>query len=194
MTWIQTVSGLPADLLNLKRDQIDIEDIAYALAGLNRYTGHTRYNVAQHSVLCAMMAPVAWAYEALMHDAHEAYMGDVSAPMKYALLDLCGNDRTLEPLRRLDAALSTRVARRFNSTISGCGASSVRVVDLRMLQTERLQLHGEPPRPWNVSMDDYPPYDLEIEVWSPERSEQEFLSAFYALAPTSVLRDIGFLR
>lgn len=71
---------------------IRIEDIAFALAHINRFTGHVgAYSVAEHSVHVmheAMRhAPgnVAVARAALMHDAHEVLVGDVASPLKRAL-------------------------------------------------------------------------------------------------------------
>jgi len=99
MTWIETISGTRFDLLNPKPDQVNMADVAYALARIVRFTGHTNtgsdtgcgYSVAEHAlhvcsvierehpndaVLCAL---------ALHHDAAEAYVGDVSAPLKLAM-------------------------------------------------------------------------------------------------------------
>lgn len=65
----------------------NIRIIAHALAHLNRWTGHTRYpfSVAQHSVMVSYMVPKHYALEALLHDATEAYLGDVSKPLKELL-------------------------------------------------------------------------------------------------------------
>lgn len=60
----------------------NIETIAHALAYINRYTGHVgQYSVAQHCVLIAMQLPQELKLAGLLHDAPEAYIGDVSAPL-----------------------------------------------------------------------------------------------------------------
>lgn len=72
---------------------IDIHDIAHALSHINRYTGHTTepWSVAQHSILVYMIArelhdcKPQGQHIALLHDAHEAYVGDVATPIKAAL-------------------------------------------------------------------------------------------------------------
>lgn len=71
---------------------IDVREIAHALSQINRYTGHTTepWSVAQHCVLTYLMAEALdWKPQgqllALMHDAHEAYVGDVASPIKAAL-------------------------------------------------------------------------------------------------------------
>lgn len=61
-----------------------IENIAHALSNICRYGGHVdkHYSVAQHSLAIARLAPDKYFLEALLHDASEAYIGDIPAPMK----------------------------------------------------------------------------------------------------------------
>ncbi|KWA83807.1 hypothetical protein WL29_20805 [Burkholderia ubonensis] len=66
-----------------------LDDVAHALAHLNRYTGHAEYgySVAQHSVAVSHYLELTGESPlvqlgGLMHDAHEAYFGDISAPLK----------------------------------------------------------------------------------------------------------------
>lgn len=86
-TSIQTVSGVWVDLLRPTEEQIMLYDIAYSLSRQCRFTGHTDkfYSVAQHCVEVSNTVPTEYALEALMHDASEAYLGDVSSPLKAIL-------------------------------------------------------------------------------------------------------------
>lgn len=70
----------------------EIEDIAHALSRLCRFNGHTpnHYSVAEHCVhMAEYLLPVSQnlAFEALMHDSHEAYTGDVITPIKQLVPD-----------------------------------------------------------------------------------------------------------
>lgn len=79
-------SGQVLDLRRLQPSEIDIDDIAHSLANICRFVGHVpeHYSVAQHSVIVSRMVPRALALQALLHDASEAYLGDVSHYLKRA--------------------------------------------------------------------------------------------------------------
>ena len=87
--WMQTHSGAHVHLLTPEVDEIRLLDIAHALSRIPRFTGHTRghyaYSVAQHSVWVAETVPGPMALAALLHDAHEAYLGDIATPVKLAI-------------------------------------------------------------------------------------------------------------
>lgn len=77
-------------------DAIDIEDIAHALSNICRFTGHIRqfYSVAEHSIHVANLCenPL----EGLLHDASEAYMADLSSPLKVLVPDYKKLQREIE--------------------------------------------------------------------------------------------------
>lgn len=80
---LQTYTGRIVNPLDLKTEDIDIRDIAHALACINRFNGHARQpiSVAQHSVFVSELCPSA-RLQALLHDASEAYLGDVTRWLK----------------------------------------------------------------------------------------------------------------
>jgi hypothetical protein len=81
---IETHSGLRVNVLDPTPDMIDIDDIAWALAHLARFNGHASrfYSVAEHSVRGSGMCPKETKFWFLLHDAAEAYVGDVPSPLK----------------------------------------------------------------------------------------------------------------
>ena len=118
-TTMRTVSDNSMDLLNPSADAVSAIDIAYSLARIKRFNGHTTISVAQHSfeVMLAlyarpdfpamlmkngmhMTAQSALLY-ALLHDAHEAYTGDISRPMNNAIAQLAdGLESPVNPIKR----------------------------------------------------------------------------------------------
>lgn len=84
---MQTHSGRIVDLSRFCEEDICISDICHALSQIIRFTGHAHapYTVAQHSLLVAEIAPPEHRLWALLHDASEAYLGDVASPLKTLL-------------------------------------------------------------------------------------------------------------
>lgn len=85
-TSIRTRSGSTVDLADPQPSDIRIHDIAYSLARIVRFNGHSPgWNVTQHSIWVSRMCPKLFALEGLLHDAAEAYVGDVTRPLKKML-------------------------------------------------------------------------------------------------------------
>lgn len=82
--WVGTLSGRRMDLVRPDPAQISLDDIAHALGNQCRYTGHVRhhYSVAEHCIHVADLVPPHLRLAALLHDAQEAYIADMSTPMK----------------------------------------------------------------------------------------------------------------
>lgn len=87
--YIRTFSGINFFPLSPKKEDIRIEDIAHALSLMVRANGHFPefYSVAQHCIACCKES-IACGYSdrivfaCLLHDAAEAYMSDVTRPIK----------------------------------------------------------------------------------------------------------------
>lgn len=92
MSCIKTYTGVMFDPLNPDPELIEIRDIAHALSMLCRANGHFRsfYSVGQHCLNCLGEAQ-ARGYSrrvqlaCLLHDASEAYLSDVTRPVKKEL-------------------------------------------------------------------------------------------------------------
>src|ERR671915_2336886 len=88
--YLQTISGRWVNPFDPDPEQLDIGDITRALANQCRFGGHCRvfYSVAQHSVIVSELVEERGgdaqdAFAALMHDATEAYLGDMPHPLKH---------------------------------------------------------------------------------------------------------------
>lgn len=92
MTRISTYTGKWFDLAAPRAEQVDIRDIAHHISILGRFTGATRslYSVAEHSLIVHDLMVADGLHPelclaGLMHDGHEAYIGDLSSPIKQIL-------------------------------------------------------------------------------------------------------------
>ena len=85
--WITTFTGKKFHFLENNPDEIDIVDIAHALAFTCRFGGHVNrfYSVAEHCIRVAEIVPAEQRLSALLHDAHEAYLHDVPRPIKIVI-------------------------------------------------------------------------------------------------------------
>lgn len=92
MSCIKTYSGIMFDPLCPDTELISIVDIAHALSMLCRANGHFKsfYSVGQHSINCMQEAKARGhsrkiQLACLLHDASEAYLSDVTRPVKAEL-------------------------------------------------------------------------------------------------------------
>lgn len=81
-----TVSGHRFDLSRPDPSDFTIPDIATGLSNICRFNGQVRefYSVAQHSMLVSQLVPSYLRRRALLHDASEAYLGDLSRHLKHS--------------------------------------------------------------------------------------------------------------
>lgn len=92
MSCIKTHTGIMFDPLNPKQEEILIEDIAHALPMLCRANGHFDifYSVGLHCINCMKEAEerghsLRVQLACLLHDGSEAYLSDVTRPVKKEL-------------------------------------------------------------------------------------------------------------
>lgn len=132
---MQLASGRAFWPLDPWPEEIHIEDIAHALSNICRFGGHTRahYSIAQHSVLVSRICYPRDALRGLLHDASEAYVGDVIRPIKRL--------REMVEYRVIEQRIQGAIAERFN-LLSAIEPASVKLADERALATECRDLMG----------------------------------------------------
>ena len=143
MNFILTHTGKRFDLFEPVADMIDPRDISHSLAHLCRFNGHTRefYSVAQHSCIVAELVPEEHKLAALLHDAAEAYLGDMTRPLKQWMPDYRG----------FEDVIWMRVCERFDLALDL--PTSVHHADLIALATERRDLMPTDPAIWDCLAD-----------------------------------------
>ncbi len=153
MTWMITRTGAHFELQHVAPLSISTLDIAHALANINRFTGHAMrpYSVAEHSLLVVEIMERDFGIRqpgpllaGLLHDAHAAYTGDMSTPMK-DMIDGASNGAW----RREEQRIADAVLQRFNLLhTSHAHAQAIKRADLMALATERRDLLPTTPEPW----------------------------------------------
>jgi len=174
--YLQTVSGRRVNPFDPDPGQLDIGDIARALGNLCRFGGHSRvfYSVAQHSVIVSELVEerggdVEDVFAALMHDAAEAYLGDMPHPIKHrSPLGAAFKDAE----DHLEAAIRDRFAIRAD-------VPEIKRVDRALLATERRAFSTEN---WHwPELDGVEPLDLELSAWPPDEAARRFAERYAEL-------------
>jgi uncharacterized protein len=173
--WKQTFSGKQVDFINPDPEQLCIEDIAHALAHTCRYTGHTQYfySTAEHSII---LVNYIWSnlgyskqdqFTMLMHDAAEAFLGDISSPLKALLPDYKKIEKNFEKV----------LANKFGFEYPL--PDRLKQLDKRIILDEVKYLFAESVGNWEH--DDYEPLNVEIAGLSPDQAKRKFLYMFHNL-------------
>jgi hypothetical protein len=151
MTWLLTRSGHDVDLRFIADCELTIQDVAYGLSHVNRFTGQALRAVscAEHSLIMTTIlnqhmgiTSPSVLLACLLRDAHKALTGDVSWAMQQ-----------LVPSWRLEEQRIQRmVLRRFGVWTAFCGHhSKIHQANQLALSTERNQLMHPNGQPWPVS-------------------------------------------
>lgn len=173
MSWIYTNSGKHFNFLQPDARAICIEDIACALSNICRFTGHLDefYSVAQHAFHCSNIVPDEFAFEALMHDAAEAYCNDIAAPLKGLLPDYRDIESNVDHVIRQKYALPRQMS------------SVVKHADLVMLATERRDFDLDDGTTWPI-LEGIEPAPFIVAPLNPRQARILFLQRFKTLWET----------
>lgn len=172
---IQTASG---KFFNFTRPQDfdwNIDDVAHGLAHQCRFGGHSLhfYPIAQHSVHASEQVDPEFAFEALLHDAHESFYLDLMTPLKILLPDYRRLEKSGEKVMRWAYGLTERMP------------SLVKQVDIRMLATERRDMMAESGDFWEM-LTGIEPFSAKISPWTPATAKIRFIERFWTLWPAHV--------
>lgn len=187
--WIQTYSGLVFRPFDPDPASVRIGDISHALSNINRFNGHTRfpYSVAAHSIYVASRIGEMTAGElhrrelppsslrrlqllGLLHDAAEAYFGDIVSPIK----------RHVSVFKTIEAKILAAIFEALNLEPPSVSEQlTLDEFDLRALVTEKRDLHQPEPQAWEI---DKQPFDERIVETSWRHVREKFGLLYTALA------------
>lgn len=164
---IRTFTGKYIDIINPTVDQIDIRDIAHGLSMQCRFAGQIPefYSVAQHSMYVATKARFNDRKEnelmLLLHDASEAYIGDIAKPIKENLPDYI----------RIEENLMAKIGEKFGFEWPPDTKEKERLdnIDYEELQNE-----------WRYFMFD--DYSIDRKPMSSSQAYMKFMEMYYTIA------------
>ena len=170
--WIQTYTGKRFYPFDPKPDEVDLEDIAHSLALSCRFNGHCSdfYSIAQHSVIVSQIVKPEQGLPALLHDAAEAYIGDIIRPVK----------KNLEGIEEIEEKIQGVILSYFG--VTNYDAKEIQRADDIALITEKRDLK-------KGSVDDWPESSQyknqllkeTIVPLSPQESKELFLDRYKEL-------------
>jgi len=134
-------SGAYFDLLDPHHSEFTIEDIAHGLSNTCRFAGQCSdfYSIAEHSWHASFLVPAELALRALMHDAAEAFLGDVTRPLKSLLPEYKAIERNVE------AAIMERFG------LGDWNVPEIKQADLLMLHAEQVAMMPNHADRWSTS-------------------------------------------
>ncbi len=167
---ILTYDGQHFDFIEPENNTLSIETIAHALSNLCRFSGHTRrfYSVAQHSYLVSLACDPKDALFGLLHDAAEAFLGDISSPLKQLLPEYIVLEKRLEVVIRSHFKLPAEMP------------ASVKYADMAVQAAEKRDLMPDTDRVWPF-LEGIKPWHMWIRPWSPDEALLEFLMRYKEL-------------
>lgn len=171
-TSIKTVTGEYLDLVNPKPESINIRSIGMSLSKICRYGGQCPefYSVAEHCFHCVDLAyddgVDSEALKAIfLHDAAEAYIGDMVRPLKLLLPEF----GVIE--KRIEAAIEQK----FNVSFSKY-ESEIKTYDRLLLKAEKMMIWPNDGSQWE-GFDEIPLRFVKMEYWKPHYGFARYFEA-----------------
>lgn len=167
--WIQTFTGRKFYPMHPDPVDVNIHDIAHALSLACRFNGHVRrfYSVAEHCLTMSYMVTPDAAIYAMLHDAPEAYLHDMAAPLKHLFPTFVHSEALI-----FQAILQAFGIPRPTNEIR----EEIKMADLQMLVTERNHFMTTPPEKWFADRIGIEPYEnIVFGADSPTNVEMKYL-------------------
>ena len=190
-SWSQSFSGKRYWVLDPHPDDINLIDIVIGLANASRYRGQTMffYSVLTHCILVsraveALALERGWGIEAakeaalegLLHDASEAYIGDVARPLK--------RSKAMRGYCEVEALWDEVIRERFGIKSSTQSRKIVDEADKRIVLDEVYTFMRDPDMwPRHGRYLDLEPLYVTVPKWSIEQSIEEFYKRYFELKP-----------
>jgi len=181
MNVVISASGRTLSLSDPDPKDVSIRDIACQLSRINRFSGATMLpvNVADHSLnvvrfLSQRKAPAEIQMLGLLHDAHEAYLGDITSPVRREI----AAHVTFDVVQRIADRLDQAIFKAFGIWhAASLGAHAwVRTADEAVAAAEWRDLIPGTSRSSFAAAAPFP-----IKPRSPDKAEEEFLKTFEQL-------------
>lgn len=168
---IKVAAGHYVDLVAPDPLSIEIKSIASALSKICRFGGHCPkfYSVAEHCIHATTLASFdGYTNDALiaifLHDAAEAYIGDMVKPLKITM------PQYMEAEEKMEAAIQTA----FNVDFSKW-KNEIKRFDLAMLKAEKSIMWPRDTNKWN-GLHEIENRIVEFKFWEPEQAEMQFIT------------------
>lgn len=175
-------SGAWFDFASPHTSNFTTEDVAHGLAHICRYSGQCSrfYSVAEHSMLVSDVAE-GFEFEALLHDAAEAFIGDITRPLKQMLPDF----------QRIEAAVQDAVLKRFG--VASPLAPQVKEADLRVLAAEQQQIMPPGTDGWLAGLGIHPA-PIVVRHLQPDAAKRMWLDRFETFRRARIVKGQSMVR
>ena len=168
MASICTYTGKKFNYLDVKPEDICIEDIAHGLSNLCRYFGQCKrfYSVAEHCVKLSQSKFMSGDPKArLLHDAVEAYVGDVARPLKALLPEY----------QKIEARIQKVIEEKYDVDFSTVKEGDIQILEIEatnIMDSKFFEIHNSES---DYVLEACGNGDVDIECWPPEYAEKMFL-------------------
>lgn len=146
--YITTYTGKHICPLNIKPEDIELEDIARGLSNTCRFGGQLEYfySVAQHSVLCYELSKKlnnddSINLACLLHDAPESITGDQLSPIKGNMAISTMPDGKIVSINQLEDKILEAINKKFGFNFN-YHHPSIKYIDRVLLNSESFYLRG----------------------------------------------------